>query len=253
MSGAVVSRVRMFAGPNGSGKTSLVRSLAKEFSPDGSFHVRHYVNADDLQAALSGAGVDFADLGIALNEAALTESLKHGGRLEATHPTFASIRCTSSRLFIPDCEAYTAAAVADFIREQFLAARRSFAFETVMSHRNKVDLLRRAVEAGRRTCLYFIATSDPKLNVLRVHSRVEVGGHDVPADKVVARYHRSLALLPDAMRFAHRAFLFDNSGGAPEWLAERTPEGTLALKVTPDSLPDWFRTHVLPNSTLAEA
>jgi hypothetical protein len=42
-------------------------------------------------------------------------------------------------------------------------------------------------------------------------------------------------------RAADRAFLFDNSGEAPIWLAELTPERKLELKVDPAALPSWFR------------
>jgi hypothetical protein len=45
-------RLRMFAGPNGSGKTSLAMKLAKEFSADGLFQLHTFVNADDLERAL---------------------------------------------------------------------------------------------------------------------------------------------------------------------------------------------------------
>jgi predicted ABC-type ATPase len=48
----------MFAGPNGSGKTSLVRSLSREFSPDGLFQLRYFLNADDLLGQLQlGIGI----------------------------------------------------------------------------------------------------------------------------------------------------------------------------------------------------
>lgn len=55
-------RLRLFAGPNGSGKTSLVRKLAKEFAADGLFQLHHFLNADDLFRQLqegSGIRLDF--------------------------------------------------------------------------------------------------------------------------------------------------------------------------------------------------
>jgi predicted ABC-type ATPase len=44
-----------------------------------------------------------------------------------------------------------------------------------------------------------------------VRQRVALGGHPVPEDRIVARYERSLALLPDALALCDRAVLFDNS------------------------------------------
>jgi predicted ABC-type ATPase len=61
-----------------------------------------------------------------------------------------------------------------------------------MSHPSKVALLARAQMAGYRTYLYFIATDDPAINISRVRNRVKLGGHAVPEDRIVQRYHRSL-------------------------------------------------------------
>jgi predicted ABC-type ATPase len=83
------------------------------------------------------------------------------------------------------CDAYAAAAVVDFLRDELLAAGQSFSFETVMSHRSKVDAFARARAAGYRTYLYFITTESSHLNVYRVRGRAALGGHDVPESKVV--------------------------------------------------------------------
>ncbi len=49
---------------------------------------------------------------------------------------------------------YLAATVADFLRHQLLAARLSFTFESVMSHRSKLEFLQLAAATGYRTYLY---------------------------------------------------------------------------------------------------
>jgi predicted ABC-type ATPase len=59
--------------------------------------------------------------------------------------------------------------------------------------------------------LIFVATDDPGINRARVANRVTHGGHDVPADRIEARYHRCLANLPAAIRAADDAQIFDNS------------------------------------------
>jgi predicted ABC-type ATPase len=101
--------------------------------------------------------------------------------------------------------------MADAAREQCLAAGKSFSFETVMSHESKIQFMHRAKAAGFFTQLYFVATGDPKLNVGRVRTRVASGGHDVPEDRIFARYHRTIGLLPQAMLASDRAVVFDNS------------------------------------------
>jgi predicted ABC-type ATPase len=41
--------------------------------------------------------------------------------------------------------------------------------------------------------------------------RVEAGGHDVPDEKIVTRFPRTLANLRQALAFVNQALLFDNS------------------------------------------
>jgi len=142
---------------------------------------------------------------------------------------------------------YFASVVGDLLRQMLLEQKVSFTFETVMSHPGKVDLLMQAQSLGYRTYLYFVATDDPAINISRVRNRVKLGGHAVPEDKIEERYHRSLALLMDAIRHTNRAYIFDNSGdnadGKHTWLAEITEGQKLELKT--DKIPAWFTRAVL--------
>lgn len=239
-------RLRLFAGPNGSGKTSLVRSLAKEFRADGAFFLHRFINADDLLVEMRSVGVELSRFGVTASKEEFENHLSSGSRISAA--TRSTIEFRDGRVWTQNQDSYAAAAVADFLRELLLKQRKSLAFETVMSHPSKADFLRRAVIAGYRTYLYFVATQDPYLNVDRVRRRVGLGGHDVPPEKVVERYSRAIALLPNAVRHSTRAFFFDNSGSSPIWLAERDPEGHLHLKVGESQLPEWFRSTMLASS-----
>jgi predicted ABC-type ATPase len=243
-------RVRMFAGPNGSGKTSVVRKFARDFSPDGLFQLHHFINADNIFRDLhEGRGVPLDALGRTVTVEQLRTALGAGGRLRADHPFLDAAKVEQARLTAPAsvCDAYVAAAVADFLRDELFAVGHSFSFETVMSHRSKIDFFARARAAGYRTYLYFVATESADINVYRVKNRAALGGHDVPEDKVVERYKRSLELVGAALSHAHRAFLFDNSSAELVWLAQLTPEGKFELKVAADALPAWFRTWVAPH------
>ncbi len=132
-------------------------------------------------------------------------------------------------------------------REECLANRHSFSFETVMSHISKVEFMRRAKAVGYRVTFFFVATDDPALNVLRVQTRVELGGHDVPKDRILARYRRSIANLPAALAICDKTTVFDNSalGGSsgglslrPILTAHNSLLGGLWMKLSP-TFPVW--------------
>ena len=137
--------------------------------------------------------------------------------------------------------AYFASVIADFLRCKLLERRIPFTIETVMSSPDKVKLLETAQRLGYRTYLYYIATDDPEINISRVRNRVRQGGHDVPEDKIVSRYGRSLNLLMDAIAHTNRAYIFDNStqDQTRTWLAEVTDGRVLEMRT--DLMPAWFK------------
>ena len=137
---------------------------------------------------------------------------------------------------------YYAAVLSDFLRRRLLEISHSFSFETVMSSTDKVGLLSAAQKKGFRTYLYYVATENPSINIERVRLRVAEGGHDVPVEKIVSRYSRSLDLLREAIRFTNRAYFFDASGEEPSFFAEIT-DG-LEIETKSDKIPDWFKKSV---------
>ncbi len=92
-----------------------------------------------------------------------------------------------------------------------------------------------------------MATEDPVINVSRVRNRVGLGGHPVPEEKIISRYHRSLELLLAAIKLTNRAYIFDNSTDSENrrlaWVAEVTEGRDLELKN--DRVPAWFKRAVL--------
>ena len=238
----------MIAGPNGSGKSSIIRNLAKERSPEGVFWLNHYLNADDIERALVSTGLDLSqfDLDIALSD--LFDALRDGKRISSDHPFFTTAEFKDGRLRAPKGNGYLAASIVDFLREQLMQRGASFSYETVMSHRSKIEFFGRARAAGYKTYLYFVCTNSADLNVARVRSRVSSGGHSVPEGKIRERYLRSLELAREAIGNSYRAYIFDNSGPEPNWLAEFDPDGRCELKIDEVQLPRWFRAWVWNNS-----
>jgi predicted ABC-type ATPase len=124
----------------------------------------------------------------------------------------------------PSDVAYEAAKVADTVRRDLLARNVSFCMETVFSDRQgtKVDFLRQAQSRGYVVLLVFIGLENSSLAAARVMERLEAGGHDVPDEKIIARFPRSLENLRAAVMFVDQAFIFDNSSVQEpyRWVAE---------------------------------
>ena len=91
--------------------------------------------------------------------------------------------------------------------------------------------------------MYYVATEDPQINLLRIGHRVNKGGHRVPNDKVISRYYRSLELLLEAIKYSNRAFIFDNSGENKLWIAEII-DG-FEIKLQTENIPNWFQKYIL--------
>lgn len=114
------------------------------------------------------------------------------------------------------CEDMEAAVIATQLREQAVAAKMSFTFETVLSTDRNMRLLEAAKETGYFIRCSFVLTTDPALNVQRVRLRFLSGGHTVPPEKVVSRYYRSLAFLPRLCKVCDRLNIYDNTLAAPQ-------------------------------------
>ncbi|MCX4265503.1 MAG: zeta toxin family protein [Firmicutes bacterium] len=109
------------------------------------------------------------------------------------------------------CDDLTAAKQAEALRENALAQKSDFTFETVLSTERNLNLLRRAREQGYFIRGYFVFTRHPNINVLRVQSRTEEGGHNVPIDKILKRYKLTMANLPELIRLCDICHVYDNT------------------------------------------
>ena len=96
-------------------------------------------------------------------------------------------------------------------RQEAIVARRSFSYETVFSHPSKLGELEAAREAGFEITLLFVGIDNPDINLERVRTRVQLGGHDVPEDRIISRYKRTMGMLPDIVERTDRAMAFDNT------------------------------------------
>lgn len=101
--------------------------------------------------------------------------------------------------------------------EQHVAARREFAFETTLSGRSYLRLIKRLRADGWRVELLYLALPSVELSRQRVAERVAQGGHRVADADIVRRFPRSLHNLFDVFTGAtDETHCLLNSGPAPE-------------------------------------
>ena len=168
------------AGPNGAGKTTLVQTQPiRDLLP----HVR-FLNPDD-------------------HARALLVQRGHRGFADAPAPIL-------QQAFLDAANAVEG--------ELQTALRRGEAVgvETVLSsgkYQPLVDLVR---GRGGYVGLIYVALASPELACARVGRRVQAGGHDVPAAKIIARWRRSFANLAWFAAHASAFWVFDNSDENPE-------------------------------------
>jgi predicted ABC-type ATPase len=72
-------------------------------------------------------------------------------------------------------------------------------------------LLEKAKTCGYEVQCIYVLTCACDINVARVRARRAAGGHDVPEDKIRARYQRALALLPRLIAVCDKILIYDNS------------------------------------------
>ena len=100
---------------------------------------------------------------------------------------------------------------AEQLREHMLETRQDFTFETVLSTERNLLLLERAKRQGYFVRAIYVLTASPDINVLRVRSREQNGGHGVPEEKIRVRYCRSLQLLPRLAEVCNVLNVYDNT------------------------------------------
>ena len=227
----------MVAGPNGSGKSTLMRRLAADYA------VNFYdvLNADDIFSEVCRTNAYLPPMPVEPD--ALCRYAEDSSYPDGVKAFFRS-RAISVE---DDCvlfhaasavNTYTVALLANFLQHACIRQGRSFSQETVFSHPSKVDALRFARENGYRTYLYFVSTDCWKINADRVAERALQGGHDVPREKIEARFRRSLDNLSRAFTYLSSAFFFDNSGDRMRYLAQWSAEEGFSIE-RDIHLPHW--------------
>jgi predicted ABC-type ATPase len=102
----------------------------------------------------------------------------------------------------------------------------SFAFETTLSGRSYIALLRKLKTKGYKIHIFFLWVSGVDLALSRVRERVSRGGHGVPEPVIRRRFDRSIRnFLAHYRQLADTWILFDNSARKPAVIASEEGQG----------------------------
>lgn len=113
-------------------------------------------------------------------------------------------RVAASRLFLAEVR-------------QYIERREDFAFETTLSGRTYLKLIRALLADGWEVRLYYLWLPSVEMSLARVAERVAHGGHDIPREDVIRRYPRSIRnLLECYSMLCSSTVCLDNSGPVPE-------------------------------------
>ncbi len=104
---------------------------------------------------------------------------------------------------------------------QNLSSRRlDFAFETTLSGKSYVSLLKDLKAKGYHIHLVYLWLSDVSLAIERIADRVRKGGHNIPEATVRRRFHKSLTNFFQIYEPLIDAWtIFDNSSSQPKMVA----------------------------------
>jgi len=98
------------------------------------------------------------------------------------------------------------------LRQELVNQGESFVFETVFSDPagEKLAFLKDAAQRGYSVVLCFISIANVDRSEERVAMRVSQGGHDVPTEKLAARFPRTMANLKQAIKDLPCVAVFNN-------------------------------------------
>jgi predicted ABC-type ATPase len=146
-------RLRVLAGPNGSGKSTIKSDLRPQW-------IGVFLNADELEKTLraSKGTLNLRDLGVTGDPRKVLVRIKKSIKTFGLNNRFdmpallAGITLNEVLdLWIPGpYNSYLAATLAEAVRQELLDEGKTFTFETVMSHRSKIDFMLEARKRGYR-------------------------------------------------------------------------------------------------------
>jgi len=232
----------VFAGPNGSGKTTIIKSLKEKIK----FGI--YLNADDIEVLLKEKNeIKLSDYDVECSETQFQKFIENHSLTKKLEDNNLILNLAFENNIIKNKAgrnlSYEASIIVDFIRQLLFEKGEQLSFETVMSHDSKISVLQNAMEMGYKNYLYFVSTEDVAININRVMVRVKGGGHNVPTEKIESRYDRSLKLLKEAVKYTYRTFIYDNSGTEAKLILDIFKGNEVTVRTS--EIPSWVMNYLL--------
>jgi predicted ABC-type ATPase len=101
--------------------------------------------------------------------------------------------------------------------QQLIHENEDFAFETTLTTRSYLNLIKKAKSQGYQITLLFFWLKSPELAKHRVRKRVLLGGHHIPDEVIDRRYLRGIQnLLKDFIHLCDSWGIYDNSDSEPK-------------------------------------
>jgi predicted ABC-type ATPase len=141
-----------------------------------------------------------------------------------------------------ELDPYRAAGLAEALLRQLVEQGESLIFETVFSDPvgDKLAFIKEVQARGYTVVLFFIGIASPQLSDDRIAMRVSKGGHDVPPDKVIARFPRVMHNLHRALAELDNVRVYDNSDLKRPYRLVALREAGRAIEVQ-GPVPEWLR------------
>ena len=108
--------------------------------------------------------------------------------------------------------------------------KENFAFETTLATKSYKSKVINAQSSNYTVTLLFFWLQNVDLAIERVKTRVMEGGHNIEIEVIKRRYINGIKNLFDIyLSIVDEVLIYDNSGGMPELIAEKTLESEITV------------------------